>query len=143
MAEPYRMRAQIIWNTPITMIPVVAKMIERFIYTPWLASRTWGRRRAGTLCYWYGYDTILNFRGAYFDVKIVINGITRHFITSIDDYYGTAEEREKQIWDDFQTGPITWQGGTPPAISFTRAFVEASSRGTNNNWVSVDCIGPQ
>lgn len=112
-------------------------------YTPWLASRTWGRRRAGTLCYWYGYDTILNFRGAYFDVKIVINGITRHFITSIDDYYGTAEEREKQIWDDFLTGPITWQGGTPPAISFTRAFVEASSRGTNNNWVSVDCIGPQ
>lgn len=113
-------------------------------FTPWLASRTWGRRRAGTLCYWYGYNTILNYRGAYFDVKIVINGITRHFILnniSIPDYYGTVEESEKQIWNDFLTGPITWQGGTPPAISFTRAFVEASSRGTNNNWVSVDCIG--
>jgi hypothetical protein len=115
-------------------------------FTPWLASRTWGRRRAGTLCFWYGYSTILNYRGAYFDVKIVINGITRHFIlnnVSIPDYYGTLEESEKQIWNDFLTGPITWQGGTPPAISFTRAFVEASSRGTNNNWVSVDCIGPQ
>lgn len=113
-------------------------------YTPWLASRTWGRRRAGTLCYWYNYETLLNHRDAYFDVKIVINGITNHFIlteASIPDYYGTVEESEKQIWYNFLTGAITWQGGTPPAISFTRAFVEASSRGTNNNWVSVDCIG--
>ncbi len=114
-------------------------------YTPWLISETWGRRRAGTLCYWYFYDTKLNSRDAYFDVKIVINGITNHYIlteASIPDYYGTVDEGSHTIWNNALTGgPITWQGGTPPAISFTRAFVEASSQGTNNNWVSVDCIG--
>jgi len=112
-------------------------------YTPWLISETWGRRRAGTLCYWYFYDTKLNSRDAYFDVKIVINGITNHYIlteASIPDYYGTVDEGSHTIWNNYLTGPITWQGGTPPAISFTRAFVEASSQGTNNNWVSVDCV---
>ena len=111
-------------------------------FTPWLASRIWGRRRAGTLCYWYGYSTVLSYRNIQFDVKIVINGITHHFVLDegIPDYYGTAEESEKQIWNNSLTGSITWQGGTPPAISFTRAVVEGSSRGTNNNWVTIDCI---
>jgi hypothetical protein len=112
-------------------------------YTPYLTARIWGRRRAGTLCFWYNYETKLNFRDVYYDIKIVINGITNHYILDegdIPDYYGTVDEEEKQIWDAALTGgPIIWQGGAQPAISNDRVYLQASSQGTNNNWVTIDC----
>ncbi len=116
-------------------------------YTPMLIAEIWGTRKAGVFCYWKSYPTILHSRNAYFDVKIAINGGIWHFVlttTDIPNYDGTSEEEDPHtVYYHSVTGAILWQGGATPALSFTRAFLEASTRGTgDSNWVSIDCVGP-
>ena len=119
-------------------------------YTPHLLAETYARRRAGTLCYWYLYNTVFHTRDADLRVKMVINGVTVNFVLSkangaIPDYNiaGTIGEEPDHILynDNLQNGPTYWSSGPNPVISFSKAFFEAASRGTgDNNWVSVDCL---
>ncbi len=119
-------------------------------YTPHLIAETFAKRRAGTFCFWYFYNTVFHTRDADIRVRMVINGITYNFILSkangsipdynLDGLIGEVEDYSLYN-NDLQTGPTYWSSGPAPVIGFTKAFFEASSRGTgDNNWVSVDCV---
>jgi len=126
-------------------------------YFPWTEIIEFGELRKWT-CSWTPYQTVLNSRNVSFTVNSFgldnpnlgwttpQNAIRIPFSVTVGDYYGTTEVFSRVIFHQptgamlFNTNtliPINSQINDP--YGFTSIRVEASSRGTNNNWAVLSC----
>ncbi len=126
-------------------------------YFPWTEIREFGELRKWT-CGWFPYATVLNSRNVSFTVNSfgLDNpnlgwttpqlAIRIPFTDAPADYYGTTDVYSRYIYRQ-PTGAMLFVANTTipinsqvnPPYGFTSIRVEASSRGTNNNWAVVSC----
>lgn len=126
-------------------------------YFPWTEIIEFGELRKWT-CGWFPYKTVLNSRNVSFTVNSFgldnpnwgwttpQNALRIPFTVAVNDHYGTAEVYSRVIFHQ-PTGAMLFNSNTAIPINsqindpygFTSIRVEASSRGTNNNWAVVNC----
>lgn len=126
-------------------------------YFPWTEITEFGELRKWT-CGWFPYKTVLNSRNVSFTVNSFgldnpnwgwttpQNALRIPFTVAVNDYYGTTEVYSRVIFHQ-PTGAMLFNSNTAIPINsqisdpygFTSIRVEASSRGTNNNWAVLSC----
>jgi hypothetical protein len=126
-------------------------------YFPWTEILEYGELRKFT-CGWFPYRTILNSRNVLFTVNSFglenpnwgwttpQSALRIPFTATASDYYGTTDMYNRVIFHQ-PTGAMLFVANTTIPINsqisdpygFTSIRVEASSRGTNNNWAVLNC----
>jgi hypothetical protein len=131
---------------------------NRNFYFPWTEIYQWGERRKWN-CQWIPYFTELNSRNVSFTVNsfslenpnwgwtTLNRAIRSPFSATLPDSYSGTNTAGRHIYngpsgallhvEPWQTQPI--RNYVSPLYGFTSIRVEASSRGTNNNWAVVSC----
>jgi hypothetical protein len=127
-------------------------------YLPWAEIEVYGARRNGFWCVWVlRYKTLHNFRNISFSVLSFFvedpslgwttpgTAIRAPLSLTFRDSFGTTEERYRFIyngrvgaWLDFPWGS-SLSIVSPPFEFIDRTNLEASTRGTNNQWAHFTC----
>jgi hypothetical protein len=123
------------------------------MYLPYSEIKVFGEKRNG-FCVWDGYQTELNYRNVSFSVNAFAlenpnwgwitpeNALRVPFTVTVPDYYGTSDvvavtafKGPTGAWLFISNGTVN----ANPLYEFTMIKIEASSRGTNNNWAVINC----